>query len=85
MSQRMIDLQKHVSPPIPWGTQGESGATILVLDISSYLAAYPDGAAITTFTRQDGKTYIHKNFISNETLLMELTQTDTFLVGKCEV
>lgn len=85
MSQRVIDLQKHISPPTPWGTQGESGATVLSLDISEFLAAYPDGAAITTFTRQDGKTYIHKNLISNETLLIILNQTDTFLVGKCEV
>lgn len=85
MSQRVIDLRKHVSPPIPWGTQGESGATVLVLDISDYIAAYPDGAAITTFTRQDGKTYIHQNLVSNEQILIELTQSDTFIVGKCEV
>lgn len=85
MSQRVIDLRKSVSPPTPWGVQGESGATILMLDISEYYSAYPDGAAITTFTRQDGKTYIHKNLVSNEQILIELTQYDTFIVGKCEV
>ena len=85
MSQRVIDLEQIVSPPIPWGTQGESGATILFLNIQDFLSAAPDGNAVCTFTRQDGHPYIHKFSIEKNNLFITLTQTDTQLIGKCEV
>ena len=85
MSQRVIDLAKRISPPLPWGNQGEAGATDLFLDISEFYMADPNGKAIVTFTRQDGHTYIHKFQLENKNLFITLTATDTQLVGKCEV
>lgn len=85
MSQRVIDLSKKISPPLPWGNQGEAGATELFLDISEFYMADPNGKAIVTFTRQDGHTYIHKFQLENKNLFITLTATDTQLVGKCEV
>ena len=85
MSQRVIDLAKRISPPLPWGNQGEAGATDLFLDISEFYMADPNGKAVVTFTRQDGHTYIHKFQLENKNLFITLTATDTQLVGKCEV
>lgn len=81
---KIIDLSKVVRPPLAWGNQGENGATQLFLDISEFFAADHNGHAVVVFTRSDGKSYIHNFQIENEKLFITLSQTDTYLVGKCE-
>lgn len=81
---RLIDLdaQKECAS---WGIQGESGATTLIVDLTSFLAIDTNGKAAVVFQRQDGHPYIHKFIQEGKNLFITLTQTDTQLVGKCEL
>ena len=81
---RLIELDKQ-KECTSWGFQGESGATILVADISEFAAQYPAGKPNVIFQRQDGHPYIHNFIFSGENLLIELNSTDTQQQGKCEV
>lgn len=81
---RIIDLTK-MPECTHWGYQGESGATILVADVSDFLAAFPNGQPNVIFQRQDGHPYVHNFKTTGENLFIELNSTDTQQQGKCEV
>ena len=81
---RIIELNKQ-KECMSWGVQGESGATTLVADISDFQAAFSQGKPAVIFQRQDGHPYIHNFSIDGENLFITLTQTDTQIIGKCEV
>ena len=81
---RLIELDKQ-KECTSWGFQGESGATILIADISEFAVQYPAGKPNVIFQRQDGHPYIHNFIFSGENLLIELNSTDTQQQGKCEV
>lgn len=85
MAGRIIELNDSYAHPIPWGIQGESGATVLHLDITDFSASYPGGKAVVIFQRQDGKPYTHKFVKEEKNLFIELDATDTQLIGKCEI
>lgn len=77
-----LDNQKEC---ISWGIQGESGATTLIVDVSDFQAINPEGKAAVIFQRQDGHPYIHNFKIDGKNLFITLSQTDTQIIGKCEV
>lgn len=81
---RLVDLDAQ-NPCTSWGIQGESGATTLIADISPFLALDTNGKPAVIFQRQDGHPYMHKFVLDGKNLFVTLTQTDTQLVGKCEL
>lgn len=81
---RLIELDKQKECH-SWGYQGENGATTLVVDIVDFLAANKKGTPVVVFQRKDGHPYIHNFQIEGENLFITLTQTDTQIIGKCEV
>lgn len=81
---RIIELDKQ-KECMSWGIQGESGATTLVVDISDFNATSSNGKPIVIFQRQDGHPYIHNFSTDGKNLFITLSQTDTQIIGKCEV
>lgn len=81
---RIIELDKQ-KECVSWGIQGESGATTLVVDISDFNAIASNGKPVVIFQRQDGHPYVHNFSIDGKNLFITLSQTDTQIIGKCEV
>ena len=81
---RIIELDKQ-KECMSWGIQGESGATTLVVDINDFNAAASNGKPVVIFQRQDGHPYIHNFSTDGKNLFITLSQTDTQIIGKCEV
>lgn len=81
---RTLTLPEHSAPQCPqWGIEGEHMATRLVLDLRSYLSAWPAAQASCAFRRADGTQYAHACSMAHGFLTLDLTDADTAQSGVC--
>lgn len=68
-----------------WSYGAEQYAVRLTLDISHFIAAWPDGQASVAFERADGKKYAHAYTVDGNELQIPLLQEDTSVNGVCKL
>ena len=84
MPIRTIELSCQRKPTF-WGKQGEDDATLLVADISSFLAAWPNGTPTVTVKRQDGHPYYKRDVeVCGTNLHIPLKAVDVEIAGRIE-
>jgi hypothetical protein len=84
MAIRIVDLSCQ-RRPASWGKQGENDATLLTINIASFIAAWPDGVPVVTMKRQDGHPYYKTNVeVHNSVLQIPMNTVDTEIAGRIE-
>ena len=85
MPIRIVELSCQRRPAC-WGKQGENEATLLSINIASFIAAWPDGVPVVTIKRQDGHPYYKTDGleVKNNILTFPLSTVDAEIAGRIE-